>query len=79
MRKEKERGTASCLHSCEVSLSHLGSKRAAEASPGYRSCVALWVISVMNALAGQIVAVGCLAHRVAVLSWLRLRPHQGNG
>lgn len=49
---------------------HLPSKRVAGASLGCRSCSALWVISVMNALAEQTVAVGRLARRVAVLSRL---------
>lgn len=67
-RKARKKRTASCLDSSEVSLPHLVSKRAAKASLGCWSCLAPWVISVMNALAEQIVAVGCLAHRVAVLS-----------
>lgn len=67
-RSSRKKRTDSCLDSCEVSLPRLCSKRAARASPGYRSCLAPWVISVMNALAEQILAVGCVAHRVAVLS-----------
>lgn len=67
----KKKRTTSCLDSSEVSPPHLVSKRAAKASLGYGSCLAPWVISVMNALAEQIVAVACLAHRVAVLSQLR--------
>lgn len=70
-RKRKKRGQPLCLDSSEVSPPHLVSKRAAKASLGYGSCLAPWVISVMNALAEQIVAVACLAHRVAVLSQLR--------
>lgn len=67
----KKKRTTSCLDSSEVSLPHPSSKRAAKASLVYRSCLAPWVIRVMNALVEQIVAVACLAHRVAVLSQLR--------
>lgn len=80
MQECHKKRTTSCLDTSEVSLPHIGSKRAAKASLGFRSYLAPWVISVMNALAEQIVAVACLAHRVAVSVVAQgLQAHQGNG
>lgn len=52
-RRARKKRTASYLDSTEVSPPQLSSKQAAAVSPGYRSCLAPWVISVMNALAEQ--------------------------
>lgn len=56
------------MDTAELSPPQIGSKRAAEASLCFWSYLAPRVISVMNALVEQIVAVACLVQRVAVLS-----------